>query len=125
MDISTKKVIVVVEDNEHIAELIKEALNSEPDYQAVAVSDGALALGVIHSVKASLVLLDLMLPGMDGLQLYDILQEDEATRDIPVIFVTATADKKEFKSRKIESYISKPFELTDLLEKVAAVCRPE
>ena len=44
-----KKVIVIVEDNEAIAELIKDTLNAEPDYQAVAVNDGSLALEVIQS----------------------------------------------------------------------------
>lgn len=121
METISKKVIIVVEDNEHIAELIKEALNTEPDYQAVAVYDGALALDVIHSVKASLILLDLMLPGMDGLQIYDVLQSEEATRDIPVIFVTATPDNPDFKKRKIKNYIAKPFNLDDLLARVAEV----
>ena len=57
-----KKAIVIVEDNEAIAELIKDTLNGEPDYQAVAVRDAALALDIIRSVKASLVLLDVNLP---------------------------------------------------------------
>jgi len=120
-----KKVIVIVEDNDAIAELIKDTLNAEPDYQAVAVSDGSLALEVIHSVKASLILLDVMLPGIDGLQLYDVLKADPETENIPVVFVTATKHETEFKSRRIETYISKPFDLTELLDHVARVCRPQ
>src|SRR5437868_2220857 len=120
-----KKAIVIVEDNEAIADLIKETLNAEPDYQAVAVHDASLALEVIRSVRANLVLMDISLPGMDGYQLYDILQAEEITRDVPIIFVTANVESAEFKRRKIESYIAKPFELDELLARVAAVCRPE
>ena len=120
-----KKAIVIVEDNEAIAELIKDTLNAEPDYQAVAVGDAALALDVIRSVKASLVLLDVGLPGMDGYQLYDLIREDEAARDVPVIFVTATANEAELKKRGVHHHIAKPFELDHLLARVAEVCRPE
>jgi CheY-like chemotaxis protein len=120
-----KKAIVIVEDNEAIAELIKETLNAEPDYQAVAVGDAALALDVIRSIKASLVLLDINLPGMDGYQLYDLIKEDSATKDVHVIFVSATADEQELDKRGIQTYIAKPFELNDLLAQVAAICRPD
>lgn len=114
-----RKVIVVVEDNQEIAELIKEALNEEPDYQAVAVYDGARALDVIHSVKARLIILDVMLPGLDGLQLFDMLKADPTTLEIPVLFVTATEHDHEFKKRSIADYIRKPFDLADLLTRVA------
>lgn len=120
-----KKVIVVVEDNEEIAELIKETLNGEPDYQAVAVHDGSRALEVIHSVKAGLILLDIMLPGIDGFQLYDMLKADPSTSDIPVIFLTATLHDDEFKKRNIENHIAKPFDVIELLARVAEVCRSD
>jgi DNA-binding response OmpR family regulator len=120
-----KKAIVIVEDNEPIAELIKDTLNSEADYQAVVVNDGARALEVIRSVKASLILLDLNLPGISGLQLFDLLQEDPATRAIPVIFVTANHHERVFRERGFSNYIAKPFDLDELLARVAAACRPE
>lgn len=123
--IPEKKAIVIVEDNEAIAELIKETLNTEPDYQAVAVHDASLALEVIRSVKANLVLLDVSLPGMNGYQLYDILQSEEITQEVPIIFVTANVDSAEFKKRKIKDYIAKPFDLDELLARVAAACRRE
>lgn len=120
-----KKAIIVVEDNEQIAELVKDTLNAEPDYQAVVVNDGAQALEVIRSVKASLILLDLHLPGLDGLQIYDVLQDDPATRDIPVLFLTANAEERRFKERGFTNILAKPFDLDELLARVAAVCRPE
>lgn len=120
-----KKVVVVVEDNNNIADLIKETLNEEPDYQAVAVDDGSRALEVIHSVKASLILLDIMLPGIDGFELYDRLKADPTTSDIPVIFLTASTRDDEFKKRKIKDYMFKPFDITELLDRVAKVCRSD
>ena len=120
-----KKAIIVVEDNEPIAELVKDTLNAEPDYQAVTVNDGAQALEVIRSVKASLILLDLHLPGLDGLQIYDLLQQDTNTRDIPVLFLTANFEDRRFRERGYTNYLAKPFDLDVLLARVAAVCRPE
>jgi CheY-like chemotaxis protein len=120
-----KKVIVVVEDNEEIAGLIKETLNEEPDYQAVAVHDGSRALEVIHSVKASLILMDIMLPGINGFELYDMLKADPATSEIPVIFLTATVHDEEFKKRNINNPMGKPFDIIELLARVAEVCRPD
>ena len=120
-----KKAIVVVEDNQPIAELIKDTLNAEPDYQAVAVHDGARAVETIRSLKASLVLLDLDLPGLNGLDLYDILQDDPSTQNIPVIFVTANASRKDFHARRFEYVIEKPFDLDELLDRVGVILRPE
>ncbi len=120
-----KKAIVIVEDNEPIAELIKDTLNSEPDYQAVVVNDGAQAIDVIRSIKASLILLDRNLPGLDGLQIYELLQADASTRDIPVLFVTANYLDNAFQERGITNFLPKPFDLDQLLAAVAAACRPE
>ncbi len=122
--IPEKKAIIIVEDNEPIAELVKDTLNAEPDYQAVVVHDGAQALEVIRSVKASLVMLDLHLPGLDGLQIYDLLQADPATRDIPVIFLTANHEERRFKERGFKNVLPKPFDLDELLAYVAELCRP-
>jgi CheY-like chemotaxis protein len=120
-----RKAIVVVEDNEPIAELIKETLNAEPDYQAVVVNDGAQALEVIKSVRASLILLDVGLPGLDGIQLHDMLKADPTTADIPVIFLTAYHQTRAFRERNFPNVIGKPFTLDELLDAVAAVCRSD
>jgi DNA-binding response OmpR family regulator len=119
-----KKVIMIVEDDVEVAEIIQVTLNDEPDYQAVAVHDGSRALELIRSVRASLILLDVMLPSMSGFEIYDIMQQDPTTRDIPVLFCTAARAMEEFKKRNIGDFISKPFDLDDLLARVDAICRP-
>lgn len=118
-----KQAIVIVEDNQAIAELIKDTLNAETDYQAVAVHDGALALDTIRAVKASLIILDISLPGLDGLQIYDLLKQDEATSGTPILFITALAHDPGLRERQITSVLAKPFDLDDLLSRVAEICR--
>src|SRR3982751_2904979 len=97
----SKKLIVVVDDDKAITELIKDVLESEPDYVAVPVHDGRRALDLIRAIQASLILLDVRMPGLNGLQLYDILQANDATCEIPVIFVTANSDNEAFRSHHI------------------------
>ena len=126
MDAAPEKMaIVIVEDNEPIAELVKDTLNGEPDYQAVVVSDGARALEVIRSLKASLIVMDLNLPGLSGLELYDLLQRDPDTAAVPVLFFTANSQDRAFRERGFANVITKPFNLDELLARVAAICRPE
>jgi CheY-like chemotaxis protein len=119
-----KKAIVVVEDNEPIADLIKDTLNAEPDYQAVVVNNGAEAIEVIRSVRASLILLDVGLPGLSGIEIYDILQADPALREVPVIFLTAQSETRSFRERQFQHVIAKPFTLDQLLEIVDQFARP-
>src|SRR5688572_32558606 len=113
-----RKIIVVVEDTEEIAQLIKDTLNTEAAFQAVVVNDSALAIEVVRSVKASLIVMDVFLPGISGIELYDLLQADPDTCSIPVLFVTAAHSDPTFRERNFEHYISKPFDLDELLSKV-------
>src|SRR5689334_2730691 len=117
-----KKAIIIVEDDGPVAEIIKDTLNAETEYRAVVVGDGVKAIEVIHAVQVSGVILDIALPGLDGLQIYDALQADPSTRGMPVIFVTATYAPEEFTRRGITQVLPKPFNLDDLLARVAAVC---
>ena len=111
-----KQVILVVEDTRPIADLICQTLNEEPQYEAIAVDNGAAALETLKGVKAGLLILDVSLPGITGLELYDRLQADEATRGIPVVFVTADTEAlRELEQRRLPHVLAKPFDLDDLL----------
>ena len=115
------RAIVVVEDNEPIARLIQEVLNDVPGYGAVTVPDGAIALDVIAAVRADLVILDVDLPGLDGLELYDRLKGRPETAAILVRFMSAAAHEEELQRRGIQDYLRKPFDLDDLLARVDAI----
>jgi len=112
------KTIVVVEDNEPIARLIREVLNEVPGYGAVALADSALAPELIAAVRADLVILDIDLPGLSGLELYDRLRDRPETAEIPVLFMSAAAHRDELARRGVYAYLHKPFDLDDLLARV-------
>jgi CheY-like chemotaxis protein len=118
------RTIVVVDDDRAIAELTVEVLNEEPGYQAVSVGDGLRALELIRSIGASLVVTDVRLPRLDGFQLFDALRADPATAGIPVIFMAATRFDNEFDKRGIERPLMKPFDIVDLLARVAEMLPP-
>jgi two-component system response regulator (stage 0 sporulation protein F) len=114
--------ILIVEDDEGMAELIRHILMTVPGYDPIAVHDGVLALELLHSIRVCIVLLDYKLPGLNGFELYDRLQADEATRDIPVLFVTGYAGEEEFRKRQVKNYLKKPFDMDTLLSSVEQVC---
>jgi DNA-binding response OmpR family regulator len=119
-----KKVVVIGEDDEPIARLLRDAISDEPGYQAVVVADGALVLETVRQVHADLLILDIMMPGLNGLEVYDRVREETGIREMPVLFVSANLPQyeREFKSRNITTVLTKPFDLNDLLERVRSLC---
>ena len=71
---SRKRVVVVGEDDEPIAFLLRDSFNDEPGYQAVVVPDGALVLDTVRQVHADVLILDIMMPRLSGLEIFDQLQ---------------------------------------------------
>jgi two-component system, sensor histidine kinase and response regulator len=122
-----KRVIVIGEDDEPIAMLLRDALNDEPGYQAVVVADGAIVIETVRQVHAHLLILDIMMPGLNGFEVFDRVREDDNIRDMPVLFISAAAGQfeQEFQERKISDVISKPFDLNDLLGRVRVLCPPD
>ena len=115
-----QRAILVVEDTAAIAEIIETVLNDIPDYQATAVSNGADALAFVAEVQVDLVLLDINLPGLDGFAIYDILRQSVPTATVPILFMTAGVHEAEFARRQVRGHIKKPFDLDDLLLRVAS-----
>ena len=117
--------ILVVEDEEDIQELIQYNLEKE-GFEVVPAINGELALKIIKEDKPDLVLLDLMLPGIDGLELCGYLKKDETTRKIPIIMATAKGEESDIvKGLEMgaEDYITKPFSTKILCARVKAVLR--
>ncbi len=121
-----KRVVVIGEDDEPIARLLRDAINDEPAYQAVIVPDGALVLDTVRKVNADLLILDVMMPGLSGIEVFDRVRADPEVTDMPVLFVTAASKdyERQFDDRKVSDVIAKPFDLNDLLGKVRALCPP-
>ncbi len=115
-----QRTILVVEDTAPIAEIIETVLNDIPAYQATAVGDGAAALAFVAEVQVDLVLLDVNLPGLDGFAIHDLLRARQGTATVPILFMTAGEHDAEFARRGVRGHIKKPFDLDDLLLRVAS-----
>jgi DNA-binding response OmpR family regulator len=122
-----KRVVVIGEDDEPIAILLHDAISDAGGYQAVVVADGALVLETVRQVQADLLILDIMMPGLTGFEVYDRVQSDPDIKAMPVLFVSAAtaAYQEEIKSRKIDNVIDKPFDLNELLDRVRVLCPPD
>jgi DNA-binding response OmpR family regulator len=119
-----KRVVVIGEDDEPIATLLRDSINDEVGYQAVVVPDGALVIETVRQVHADLLILDIMMPGLNGFEVFDRVRADSEIHRMPVLFVSAATNQydKDFAQRDIKDVISKPFDLNDLLERVRVLC---
>jgi two-component system, OmpR family, response regulator len=115
-----QKAILVVEDTPAIAEIIATVLNDVPTYQATAVTNGAAALAFVDEVRVDLVLLDINLPGLDGFAIHDLLRARPGTATVPILFMTAGLHEDEFAKRGVREWVRKPFDIDDLLRRVAS-----
>ena len=114
--------ILIVEDNHDYQELLQNFLENAR-HEVTAAGDGDRALGLIDALPFDLILLDLMLPGIDG---FDICRSIREKYDTPVIMLTAL-DSESYQMRgyglQIDDYITKPVSMALLLQKVEAVLR--
>lgn len=118
----TKK-IVLAEDESQIAKLVEFKLKKE-GYQVTWKKNGEEALKAIKEEKPDLILLDVMMPVMDGYEVLRQVKEDEQLRDIPVIMLTARAQERDVVKgigSGAEDYITKPFHPAELLVRVKKI----
>ncbi|MBD8044188.1 response regulator transcription factor [Arthrobacter sp. Sa2BUA2] len=115
--------ILVVDDDEALAEMIGIVLRND-GFDPVFCADGAQALEIFRGSKPDLVLLDLMLPGMDGIE---VCRQIRAESDLPIVMLTAKSDTADV-VRGLESgaddYVPKPFKPAELVARVRARLRP-
>ena len=115
--------ILVVDDDAALSEMIGIILASE-DFEPVYCYDGSSAREVFRSSEPDLILLDLMLPGMDGIQ---VCQQIRAESDVPIVMLTAksdTADVVRGLEAGADDYVPKPFKPAELVARVKARLRP-
>lgn len=119
---SLKQKILIVDDDENIAELISLYLNKEC-FDTVIVHDGIEAISAFQEQHPDLILLDLMLPGMDG---YQVCREIRTKSNVPIIMLSAkceTFDKVLGLELGADDYLEKPFDTKELVARVKAVLR--
>jgi len=122
------KKIVYFEDDNDMVELVRIILGRE-GYQVEGIAEGQAGINLTKQTRPDVILLDLMLPDIDGWEIYRELKKDETTMEIPVIVVTAKAQSIDkvlgLDIAKVDDYISKPFRPNDLLERVNEVLARE
>ncbi|OFX14782.1 MAG: two-component system response regulator [Armatimonadetes bacterium RBG_16_58_9] len=117
------KKILAVDDEKHIVRLVQVNLE-RAGYEVVTANDGKEALEKVASENPDLVVLDVMMPYMDGFEVLQNLRRSPATRDIPVIMLTAKAqDADVFKGWQsgVDCYLTKPFNPMELLSFVKRI----
>jgi two-component system phosphate regulon response regulator PhoB len=120
-----KESVLVVEDVEEIQELIRYNLSRE-GYPVQVVATGEEALKLARSARPDLIILDLMLPGIDGLEVCRELRNDPETREIPIVMATAKGEEADIVTGLelgADDYITKPFSPRVLLARIKAVLR--
>ncbi|PWM13367.1 MAG: DNA-binding response regulator [Clostridia bacterium] len=116
------KSILIVEDDNNIADLLRLYLEKE-GYQATIAADGTQGIDLYRKLRPDLVLLDVMMPGVDGWGVLRAIRQDSQT---PVIMLTAkgeTTDKVSGLKQGADDYITKPFEMKEVLARIEAVLR--
>jgi len=119
-----RKRILCIEDDVDMLDLFRLLL-SRDGYEVIGVTKGQEGLDFIHKERPDLVILDIMMPVMDGWQVYQQMKEDQATRDIPTIVVTAKSQLIDkvlgLEIAKVDDYIGKPFSPQELLDSITRV----
>jgi DNA-binding response OmpR family regulator len=118
------KKIVYIEDDLEMTYLIKIILEKK-GYEIISTNDGREGFEIIERERPDLVLLDLMMPNIDGWDIYHQLQSNENTNQIPVIVISAKAQPIDkvlgLQVAKVDNYISKPFKPQELLESIESI----
>jgi DNA-binding response OmpR family regulator len=113
------KRVLVVDDDEDMQDLLREALETE-SYEVMIAQDGLIALEVLEHIKPDLILLDLMMPRMDGSAFAKELRHRGLVPSVPIIVVSADVNaKQKIETMGADGYITKPFDLHSLLDEIA------
>lgn len=119
-----RKQVVCIEDEPEMIDLVRLILGRK-GFELIGAVGGREGLETVRRVKPDLVLLDLMMPDMDGWEVYQQMKADDELKDIPVIVVTAKAQSIDkvlgLHIAKVDDYVTKPFGPQELLESVNKV----
>lgn len=116
--------ILVVDDEVYIVQILEFSLRRIEGYEVITATDGEEALAKVAAERPDLVVLDVMMPKMDGYETCKRMKENEQTRDIPVILLSAKGramDQNKGFEAGADDYITKPFSPRKLVEKINSV----
>jgi len=122
--VETHKTILICDDEPALRELVRASLSD--GYRFAEASDGLLAIELAREVEPDVVILDLMLPRLGGLEVLAQLQEDERLRDVPVLVITAWNETREdVLAAGAADFVAKPFDPEELKTAIEALLREQ
>jgi two-component system, OmpR family, alkaline phosphatase synthesis response regulator PhoP len=121
----SKQTILIVDDEQDLLDLIEYNLKQQ-GFEVLTADNGNRGIQIARDEKPNLVLLDVMMPQMDGIEVCDRMREDPDLKNIPIIFLTARSDEKteiEGLNKGADDYITKPISTSKLISRIKAVLR--
>lgn len=116
--------ILIIDDEEDIREVATLTLETMAGFEVITASDGISGVSKAEQEQPDVILLDVMMPGVDGMVTFERLRQNDSTREIPVVFMTAkvqAADRKRLSDLGARGIISKPFDPMTLADEVIAL----
>jgi two-component system, OmpR family, alkaline phosphatase synthesis response regulator PhoP len=120
----TTKCVLIIDDEETIQTVVKFGIRMKAGWEVLTASSGPTGIQTAQTTNPDVILLDVMMPEMDGIATFKALQSHPQTEQIPVIFLTAkaqTAEKRQFNDLGVSGVITKPFNSLDLPEQIAKI----
>ena len=115
--------ILVVDDEQEIRNLLNHFLKDQ-GYEVILASDGNQALKLAAEENPQVIILDIKMPGLDGLEVCKLLKDNEQTRLIPIIVITGFEDNKmEALNRGADDFVNKPFDMAEIAIRVKSALR--
>ncbi|MEM8603715.1 MAG: response regulator [Cyanobacteria bacterium P01_H01_bin.121] len=118
------KRVLMIDDEEDICEVAQVSLELMTDLELILAHTGATGIQMAQQEQPDAILLDVMLPDMDGISIFHALQDNPSTRSIPVILLTARVqaeDQQRFSELAVKAVIAKPFKPATLAEQVTTL----
>jgi CheY-like chemotaxis protein len=118
------KRLLMIDDEEAIQTVVKFGVNMAAGWEVLAANGGKLGIDIAQRELPDAILLDVMMPEMDGIDTFKALQANPLTANIPVIFLTAkaqTVERRQFNDLGVSGVITKPFNSLDLPEQIAKI----
>jgi DNA-binding response OmpR family regulator len=112
--------VLIAEDDPDIAELLRQVLSSRLDVATEVVANGALVVDSLVTRRPDLLILDIDLPGLNGLDVFDLVRNDRIWQGVPILFLTAMPEMaaKANAPTGVHEVMAKPFDIEDLLARV-------
>ncbi len=109
--------VLVAEDEPDIADALRQALTERLDIELDIVANGALVMDSMAARRPNLLILDVALPGLNGLDVFDLLRSDPRLQGVPVLFLTGLPERAETASAAtgVHEVLAKPFDVDDLI----------